>query len=130
MTKQEALHLFASHVDVPALKIDFPDLDWVATKLDDGQLEIVIRLQGEDKDFRPGTDIAVIESMVLKDLPDGVKNNIVLCKRKRKMIRARKRRRDLALLKRVKSMVLPAGVSLREIADVIRHNLPVEEIEL
>jgi len=130
MTKQEALHLFASHVDVPALKVDFPDLDWVATKLDDGQMEIVIRLQGEDKDFRPGTDIAVIESMVVKDLPDDVKNNIVLRKRKRKMIRARKRRRDLALLKRVKSMVLPAGVSLREFSEVIRHNLPIEEVDV
>jgi len=130
MTKQEALQLFASHVDLPGLKVDFPDLDWVATELDDGQLEIIIRLQGNDPDFHPAADIAVIEAMGLKDLTTGVKNNIVLRKRKRKMIRARKRRRDLALLKRVKSLVLPAGVSLREFSEVIRHNLPIEEVEL
>jgi len=130
MTKQEALQLFASHVDIPALKADFPDLDYVITELEDGQQEIVIRLQGKDPDFYPAADIAVIESMGLKDLTTGVKNNIVLRKRKRKMIRARKRRRDIALLKRIKSLVLPSGVSLREVAETIRHNLPVEEIEL
>ena len=130
MIKEQALQLFASHVDIPALKADFPDLDWVATELDDGQQEIVIRLQGKDPDFYPAADIAVIESMGLEDLTTGVKNDIVLRKQKRKMIRARKQRRDIALLKRVKSLVLPAGVSLREIAETIRHNLPVEEVEL
>ena len=130
MIKEQALQLFASHVDVPALKADFPDLDWVATELDDGQQEIVIRLQGVDADFHPSSDIAVIESMGLEDLTTGVKNNIVLRKRKRKMIRARKQRRDIALLKRIKSLVLPAGVSLCEMAETIQHNLPVEEVEL
>ena len=130
MIKEQALQLFANHVDIPALKADFPDLDYVITEFKDGQQEIVIRLHGKDPDFYPAADIAVIESMVVKDLPDGVKNNIVLRKRKRKMIRARKRRRDIALLKRIKSLVLPAGVSLREISEVIRQNLPVKEIEL
>jgi len=131
MTKNEALQLFASHVDLPALKSDFPDLDWVATELEDGQQEIVIRLQGMDADFHPEADLSAIDEMIVADLPDGVvRNSIVLRKRKRKMIRARKQRRDLALLKRIKSLVLPAGVSLHEIADVIRQNLPVEEVEL
>ncbi len=130
MVKEQALQLFATHVDVAALKSDFPDLDWVVTELEDGQQEIIIRLQGKDPDFHPAADIAVIESMGLEDLTTGVKNNIVLRKRKRKMIRARKRRRDIALLKRVKALVLPAGVSLREISETIRHNLSVEDIEL
>ncbi|MCF7956140.1 MAG: hypothetical protein K9M75_10085 [Phycisphaerae bacterium] len=130
MTKQQALQSFASHVDLPALKSDFPDLDWVAVELEDGQQEIIIRLHGKDPDFYPAADIAVIESIGLEDLTTGVKNNIVLHKRKRKLIRARKQLRDIALLKRIKSLVLPAGVSLREIAETIRHNLPVEEVEL
>ena len=130
MTKQEALQLFASHVDVPALKVDFPDLDYVITELEDGQQEIIIRLQGEDSDFRPAADIAIIDAMTFDDLPDGeVKNSVVLRKRKRKLIRKRKRRRDIALLKRIKTLVAPAGVSLKAIAKVIRHNLPVEETE-
>jgi hypothetical protein len=130
MIKEQALQLFATHVDVPALKSDFPNCDMVVSELDDGQQEIIIRLQGKDPDFHPAADIAVIEAMGLKDLTTGVKNNIVLRKRKRKMIRARKRRRDIALLKRIKSLVLPAGVSLREISETIRHNLPVKEVEL
>ena len=130
MKKNKALRLFKSSINMTDLEGYFPDCDMVVSELDDGQQEIVIRLQGKDPDFYPAADIAVIESMVVKDLPDGVKNNIVLRKRKRKMIRARKRRRDIALLKRIKSLVLPAGVSLREISEVIRQNLPVKEIEL
>jgi len=85
----------------------------------------------DESNLYPAEDIAVIEAMTVDDLPVGkVKNSIVLRKHKRKMIRARKRRRDIALLKRIKSLVLPAGVSLREIAETIRYNLPVEEIEL
>lgn len=130
MTKQQVLQLFASHVDLPALKVDFPYLDWVITELEDDQQEIIIRLQGPDPDFHPAADIALIETMGVADLPDGVKNDIVLRKHKLKTIRARKLRRDIALLKRVKALVLSAGVSLREIAETVRHNLPVEENEL
>jgi hypothetical protein len=130
MTKQEALQLFASHVDVSGLTDDFPDLDWVATELEDGQQEIIVRLQGEDSDFRPAVDLAAIEAMTRADLPDGsVINETVLRKYKRKMIRSRKLSRDIALLKRIKSLIAPAGVSLRRIAKVIRHNIPAEEIE-
>ena len=130
MTKQEALQLFASHVDVPALKVDFPDLDYVITELEDGQQDLIIRLQGEDSDFRPAADIAAVEAMTFSDLPDDkVKNQVVLRKYKRKLIRVRKRRRDIALLKRIKTLVAPAGVSLKAIAKVIRHNLPVEDTE-
>ena len=71
---------------------------------------------------------AIIEAMTYDDLPaEKFKNEIVLRKHKRKMIRLRKRRRDMALLKRIKTLIAPAGVSLRKIAKVIRHNLPVED---
>ena len=130
MTKQEALQLFVSHVDIPALKADFPDIEYVATELDDGQQEIIIRLQGEDADFRPAADLAVINAMTRASLPDGmVRNDIVLRNHKRRMRNARKRRRDLALLKRIKTLIEPAGVSLRKIADVIKENIPVTQEE-
>ena len=153
MTKQEALQKFASHVDVPALKADFPDLDYVITELEDGQQEIIVRLQGEDSDFRPSAyvaeidavtmadfripddasleEIAAIEALVLEYFPDGKpKSGIVLRKHKRKLIRLRKRRRDIALLKRIKTLIAPAGVSLRKIEKVIRNNMPVEDSKL
>ncbi|MBW8017997.1 MAG: hypothetical protein FVQ82_17645 [Planctomycetes bacterium] len=130
MTKQEALQLFVSHVDIPALKADFPDIDWVVTELEDGQQEIIIRLQGEDSDFHPAADLAVINNMTKADLPDGmVKNTIVLRRHQRQLGYARKRRRDLALLKRIKTLIEPAGVSLRKIADVIKENIPVTQEE-
>ena len=130
MTKQEALQLFATHVDIPALKADFPDLDWVATELDDGQQEIIIRLQGEDSDFRPAVDIVTIEALDRTALPDGVKGTIALRKLKRKLIRERNRRRDVAIFKRIKSLADPAGVSLRNVAKVIMNNLPAEEVDV
>ena len=130
MTKQEALQLFASHVDVSGLMDDFPAVDFVVTELDDGQQEIIIRLQGADPDFRPVSDLAVINAMTRASLPDGmVRNDIVLRNHKRRMRNARKRRRDLALLKRIKTLIEPAGVSLRKIADVIKENIPVTQEE-
>jgi len=129
MTKNEALQLFASHVDIPALKADFPDIDWVATELEDGQQEIIIRLQGEDADFRPFVDIAAIEEMDVCDLPGEVKTPLFLRKYKRRLIRQRKLRRDTALVKRVKSLVTPAGVSLKQIAGIICRNIPPDETE-
>ncbi|MBW8017936.1 MAG: hypothetical protein FVQ82_17335 [Planctomycetes bacterium] len=128
MTKQEALQLFASHVDVSGLMDDFPAVDFVVTELDDGQQEIIIRLQGADPDFRPVSDLAVINAMTRASLPDGmVRNDIVLRNHKRRMRNARKRRRDLALLKRIKTLIEPAGVSLRKIVDVIKENIPTRE---
>ncbi len=128
MTKQEALQLFASHVDVSGLMDDFPAVDFVVTELDDGQQEIIIRLQGADPDFRPVSDLAVINDMTKNNLPDGmVKNAIVLRRHKRRLRNARKRRRDLALLKRIKTLIEPAGVSLRKIVDVIKENIPTRE---
>ena len=128
MTKQQALQLFASHVDVAALKADFPELDWLVTELDDGQQEIIIRLQGEHSAFRPAVDLAVINAMTRASLPVGmVRNDIVLRNHKRRMIDARKRRRDLALLKRIKTLIEPAGVSLRKIANVIKENIPASQ---
>ena len=87
MTKQEALQLFVSHVDVSALMADFPDLDYVITELEDGQQEIIVRLQGEDSDFHPTADIATIDAMTFDDMPaEKIKNTIVLRKHKRKLI--------------------------------------------
>ena len=130
MTKQETLQLFRSSIDLIDLEGNFPDCDMVVSELEDGQQEIIVRLQGVDPDFHPASDITDIEAMTIESLVDGVKNSIVLRKQKRKMIRAKKQRRDIAMLKRVKALVLPAGVSLREMAETIRHNLPVEEAEL
>jgi len=129
MNKNEALQLFASHVDIPALKVDFPDLDWVITELEDGQQEIIIRLQGEDIDFHPSIDITAIEEMGVSDLPGEVKTPLFLRKYKRRLIRQRKLRRDIALLKRVKSLITPAGVSLKQIAKIICRSIPADEIE-
>ncbi len=130
MTKQEALQKFKSHIDIPALRSDFPNIDFVATELEDGQQEIIIRLQGEDPDFRPAADLAVIDSMTKEDLPDGmVKNTIVLRRHKRKLKDVRKRRRDIALLKRIKTLIEPAGLSLRKIAKIISRNIPVTREE-
>jgi hypothetical protein len=131
MTKNESLQLFASHVDVAALKSDFPDLDWVVTELSDGQQEIIIRLQGEDPDFRPNADLSAIDFLTRDDLPDGrARSKVCLEKCQRKMTRIRNQRRDIALFKRIESLISPAGVSLRDIVEVIQRNLPVEDVEL
>ena len=128
MTKQEALQLFLSSVDLIDLEGNFPDVGFVVTELEDGQQEIIIRLQGEDSDFRPAADLAVIDAMTRASLPVGmVRNDIVLRNHKRRMRNARKRRRDLALLKRIKTLIAPAGVSLRKIANVIKENIPVTQ---
>ena len=128
MTKQEALQLFLSSVDLIDLEGNFPDVGFVVTELEDGQQEIIIRLQGEDSDFRPAADLAVIDAMTRASLPVGmVRNDIVLRNHKRRMIDARKRHRDLALLKRIKTLIEPAGVSLRKIANVIKENIPASQ---
>lgn len=128
MTKQEALQLFASHVDVPALKADFPDLDYVITELEDGQQEIIIRLQGEDADFHPASDVASIDEIEVKDLPYATKNMITLRNHKNKLKRQRLRRRNNAILKRVRALLKPTGVSVRHFVKIIRHSLPEQEV--
>jgi hypothetical protein len=131
MTKNEALQLFLNSVDMIDLEGNFPDVDFVVTELSDGQQEIIIRLQGEDTDFRPTVDLSAIDSMTMDDLPDGsVRSKVCLEKCQRKMTRIRNQRRDIALLKRIESLISPAGVSLRDIAEVIQRNLPVEDVEL
>jgi hypothetical protein len=128
MTKLEALQKFKSHIRLVALRADFPDIDFTATRLDDGQLEIVIHLHGVDPDYNPEADIAAINAMTVEDLPDGkIKNSIVLRKHKHVRTQKRKDRRDRALLKRVKALVAPAGVSLRRIAKVIVNSIPMED---
>ena len=131
MTKNEALQLFLNSVDMIDLEGNFPDVDFVVTELVDGQQEIIIRLQGEDPDFRPAVDLVVVDAMTMADLPDGsVRSKVCLEKCQRKMTRVRNSRRDYALLKRIKSLITPAGVSLRGIVEVIQRNLPVEDTEL
>ena len=128
MTKQEALLLFASHVDIPGLKSDFPDIDYIITELEDGQQEITIRLQGIDKDFNPGDEISSIMAMTKEDIPDGqIRNIIVLKKLQKKLVRQREHRRNLALLKRIKALIIPAGVPISKIIKVLQHNQHVED---
>ena len=129
MNKTEALQKFASHVDVPALKVDFPDLDYVVTELEDGQQEIIVRLQGEDSDFHPAVDIAAIEALKMEDIPDAVKNTITLSKRKRKLRHDRLRLRDVALLKRIKQMSLDMGVEPKTLPRLIQGYLSAVSME-
>jgi hypothetical protein len=130
MTKQEALQKFASHVDVPGLKSDFPEIDWVVTELDDGQQEIIIRLQGEDVDFRPGADYAVIDALEMKDIPDAVKNSITLRRHKRLITRNRRDRFENAIFRRIKALIAPAGISVHRLIKILKRHLPVVEVEL
>ena len=127
MTKKEALQKFASHVDVSAMIDEFPDIDWVVTELEDGQQEIIVRLQGEDTDFRPGGDLAVIDSVLMKDIPNPVKNTITLRKYKKQARRARLTRRDNAWLKRVNKMRKEMGMSVRRCVRLLQSKLPVQE---
>ncbi len=130
MTNNQVLQKFAAAVDVAALRADFPGIEWVITQLEDGQQEIIIRVQGADPDFSPAADIAVIEAVAMADIPNPVKNTFTLAHHKDKMRKARLARRDLALLKRIKALISPAGVSLKKLSKIIRRNLPVEEVEL
>jgi len=117
MTKEQALQL----ID------DSPNAVFKLQTLSDGQREVIILPDGEDPDYYPAQDVAAIEGMTFDDMPDGrVKNAITLRKYKAKLINTRNQRRDTALLKRIKSLVTPAGVSLRKIAKVIQRNLPEE----
>jgi hypothetical protein len=127
MTKQEALQLFASHVDIPALMADFPNLDWVATELEDGQQEIVIRLQGVDTDFHPTSDVNNVRMMTIADLPEGkAKNRIVLDGTIAIAIEERYNRRDRAILKRIVCLAQAVGISLRRIVRVLEDYISTE----
>jgi hypothetical protein len=129
MTKQEALQLFASHVDVASLKSDFPDIDWIVNELSDGQQEIVIRLQGEDPDFRPAVDLAAIDEITMQDIPAEVKNAITLRKHKRKARRIRRARRDAAIFKRIDAMRIPMGITIRRCMRILRDKIEIQEDE-
>jgi hypothetical protein len=124
MTKQEALQKFASHVDLSGVMDDFPEIDWVITELDDGQQEIVIRLQGIDVDFHPAGDLAVIDSTLMADIPNAIKNTITL--RKHKIIATRERldRRDNAWLKRINGMRIEMGMSVKRCVRLIESKIP------
>ena len=130
MTKKEALQKFASHIDLSAMMDDFPDIDWVMTELEDGQQEIIIRLQGADPDYNPAGDLAVIDSVAMKDIPNSVKNSITLRKYKKQARRARLDRRDNAWLKRVNGMRKEMGMSVRRCVRLLQSKLPIVEDEL
>jgi hypothetical protein len=129
MTKQEALQKFATHVDLSGMMDDFPDIDWVVTELDDGQQEIIIRLQGEDVDFRPAADYAVIEAIEVKDIPNVVKNSITLRRHKRLITRNRRDRFEHAIFRRIKALIIPAGISVQRLIKILKMHLPVTEDE-
>lgn len=130
MTKQEALQTFSSHVDIAGLKNDFPDIDWVITELEDGQQEIIIRLQGADPDFHPSADIAVIDAMTVNDITMfSVKNEGTLEKEKRITKRQRIVLRDNAIFKRVRQILLDAGLKPRKALKIVKERLAAEEVE-
>ncbi len=129
MTKQEVLQKFASAVDVAALRADFPDIEWVITELDDGQQEIIIRVQGDDPDYRPTADLAAIASLERADVPGSIKNAITLKKHKRKLHIARLKRRDNAWLKRINQMRIDMGLDVHRCIKLIQSKIPVEESE-
>lgn len=129
MTKQEILQLFKSSIDMIDLEGNFPDIDWAVTEFEDGQQEIIVRLQGEDSDFRPTSDYAIIDAVEMKDIPDAVKNSITLRKRKRIMKRLRRVRFENAIFKRIRALIVPAGISVRRLIKILQNNLPVETVE-
>ena len=131
MTNSEVLQKFDAAVDISQLQQDFPDIEWVITQLDDGQQEIIVRVQGADADFHPFSDYAAIENLTVNDIPDGdVKNGIVLDKLKRHRRRQREQRLYKALLKRVGVLLVSAGVEPSEFVRVIKNDSPVEEVQL
>ena len=131
MTKREALQKFISHIDVASVRADFPKIDWDVSELEDGQQEIVIRLQGLDPGFRPSADIAAIEAMTVDDVVDfPVKCETTLIKQKRNRTRARLRLRDLALMKRFKCLLGAMGLSLNEGHKIISEACASEKATL
>ena len=129
MTNQEVLQKFGEAVNVQQLKADFPDIQWVISKLDDGQQEIIIRLQGEDADFYPAADYAAIDAMTQDDNPRPVKSSLSLLKEKSARRYARKKLLHLALFKRIKTLLNSAGIPLEKFVKLINECLPVEDEE-
>jgi len=122
MTKQEALQLFASHVDVQGLKSDFPDIDWSVMELEDGQQEIVIRLQGEPDAYHPAADLAAIEAMTVDEVSlFPVKNAITLLKEKRIRKQQRIKQIEKEYIKRIKQFTLDMGIPLIRGAKVLKE---------
>jgi hypothetical protein len=127
MTNQEVIQKFASAVDVAALRVDFPDIEWVITQLEDGQQEIIIRVQGKDPDYFPAGDLAEIDSTLMADIPNEVKNTITLRKYKVHATRVRLARRDNAWLKRINGMRIEMGMSVKRCVRLIQSKLPMPE---
>jgi hypothetical protein len=125
MAKQEALQKFASHVDLSGVMDDFPEIDWVVTELDDGQQEIVIRLQGIDVDFHPAGDLAAIDATLVAGDDFEVKNNITLQRYKKQARQERINRRDNAWLKRINGMRIEMGMSVKRCVRLIESKMPV-----
>ena len=141
MNKQEVLETFRNNVDVPALKAAFPDIEFAISELEDGQQEIIIRVQGEDPDLRPAADIAKLNNLkatIAHKSGDGrrvwnpaltalgITTPIRLKKYKRRGIKARKNRRDKAVFKRIKLLAVEAGIAPRRLIRLLKNHIPME----
>jgi len=118
MTKQEALQLFKDNVNVQALKATFPDIGFAITALEDGQLELTIRLQAADdhEAIDLVADVDAIDNLTFNDIPAGrARNTTVLSTLKKKQKRELKRKVIPAIVKRIIAW-LPEKISAREIA--------------
>lgn len=127
MTNQEVLEKIGGAVDIGLLRVDFPDIEHVITQLDDGSQEVIFRMQGADPDFYPAGDYAAIDAIGMKDIPNTVKNSITWKRHKKQARRLRKERLLLAIFKRVTSLMLMSGISLRQLHTFIGLQLPVVE---
>ena len=157
MTKDEILQKFKRSIDMIDLEGNFPDIDFVVTELEDGQQEIIIRLQGEDSDFRPGGDYDAISAFKLTDFrrpvvpeagaddsayitacgdievlradffPGVAINTSTLRRGQDRKKRNRRKRFEKAIFKRVKALIVPAGISVRRMIKILQNNLPVQE---
>jgi len=115
VTKEEMLQKFESVFDYATFELDFPDVSWAASELEDGQQEIIVRLQGIDPGFHPSVDIAAIETMAVDQITDfTVKNPVTLKKQIRKDKEARLCERDVAIDKRIDALLNAAGLTFAE----------------
>jgi len=121
MDKSAALQTFIDCVDIPAVRAAFPDLDYAVTELEDGQQEIVVRLQGIDPGFHPSADIATIEAKTVDQVTDfTIKSPTTLRKQIRKDKLARFGEHNVAIAKRVKALLLAAGLTCEEGCECLR----------
>jgi hypothetical protein len=128
MINEEVLNKIDAAVDFNTLRVDFPNIERVITMLDDGTQEVIFRMQGVDPDFHPETDYIAISNMTQIDNRNSIKTALNLRKQKEQDKRTRKERHLDAIAKRIKALITPAKISIREIIDALKKYLPTEEV--